>query len=428
MALRDWLSQISIPVYILVMLFAIASWIDINGLWVELPLLVNELPEGWNLPSYLAVIIQIANIGPLTYTIANRLAPNKVKEWPVIYIIIMVGAASCLLLAFFWKETSIIAGAEHSTALILFASLLAFVDCTSSVVFLPFMAEFKPQYMTALYVGEGLSGLIPGLVGLVQSVSSDPICVNTSVIIHNKTTGENYTKWEIIPEYGAPVFSVQVFFFFLFSIMVVSGVAFSLLQWLPYCRNERLQINLSDVDSNHIGYTQTKGKASSECSSSNNDTFNEVNSSTDQIPHLSKEPLQPSRTAPPPTDRDQDGRDHTVPRLGTATFILLLVIIAWLNCLTNGIMASIQSYSSLPYGSLAYTLAVRLSAVANPLACFLALFVVCKSVRVVGILTIIASVLAGYQIYCAAASPYPPFVGTEFGIFLSVSAILYFST
>lgn len=69
----------------------LASWIDLNGIWVELPLLVQVLPEGWNLPSYLTIIIQCANIGPLIFTVAVRLAPHKVKDWPVIYLIITIG-------------------------------------------------------------------------------------------------------------------------------------------------------------------------------------------------------------------------------------------------------------------------------------------------------------------------------------------------
>lgn len=38
--------------------FGISSWVAINGLWMELPLLVYVLPEGWNLPAYLSIIIQ----------------------------------------------------------------------------------------------------------------------------------------------------------------------------------------------------------------------------------------------------------------------------------------------------------------------------------------------------------------------------------
>ena len=126
--LRDYVSQIRVPVYIAVILFAMASWIDINGLWTELPLLVNELPESWNLPSYLVLIIQIANIGPITYTLANRYAPNKVKEWPVIYVIISVGILACFFLIFFWDETVFVRGEERSTPFFILAFFLAFVD------------------------------------------------------------------------------------------------------------------------------------------------------------------------------------------------------------------------------------------------------------------------------------------------------------
>ena len=44
----------------LAILFGISSWISINGLWVELPMLVGSgLPEGWALPSYLSIIVQV---------------------------------------------------------------------------------------------------------------------------------------------------------------------------------------------------------------------------------------------------------------------------------------------------------------------------------------------------------------------------------
>lgn len=198
MGLREWLEDINVIVYLLVMTFAIASWIDINGVWVELPLLVEVLPEGWDLPSYLVMIIQIANVGPIAYTLASHFCSQRVKEWPVVYLIIAIGTVSCLLMSFFWDKTTFINGKEHSTPLLTLTAFLALVDCTSSVVFLPYMASFKPQYLTAFYVGEGLSGLIPGIVGLIQGVGSDPQCLNRSEIIYNETTGENSTIWEVI--------------------------------------------------------------------------------------------------------------------------------------------------------------------------------------------------------------------------------------
>ena len=64
---------------VLAILFGISSWISINGLWVELPLLVNRLPESWSLASYLSVIVQIANLGPITYCGLRWLSKGKVS-------------------------------------------------------------------------------------------------------------------------------------------------------------------------------------------------------------------------------------------------------------------------------------------------------------------------------------------------------------
>lgn len=35
------------------LLFGLGSWICITGLWLELPVLIHHLPEGWHLASYL---------------------------------------------------------------------------------------------------------------------------------------------------------------------------------------------------------------------------------------------------------------------------------------------------------------------------------------------------------------------------------------
>ena len=63
---------------ILAILFGISSWISINGLWVELPLLVEQLPEGWALASYLSIIVQVANLGPLTVGLLRWICREKI--------------------------------------------------------------------------------------------------------------------------------------------------------------------------------------------------------------------------------------------------------------------------------------------------------------------------------------------------------------
>ncbi len=394
MKLSEWHKQISVPVYILVMLFAIASWIDINGLWVELPLLVNELPEAWNLPSYLVIIIQIANIGPLVYTIAHKFAPHKVKEWPAVYAIISIGSIACLLLAFFWDHTVYLFNAERSVPLIILSSLLALVDCTSSVVFLPYMIFFKPQYMTAFYIGEGLSGFVPGIVGLIQGVGSDPECHNQSILIHNETTGENYTEYNIVAIVKPPLFSIEVFFYFLFGMLCVSGIAFTLLNFTEFCQRETVQTQRS---------------------------MNSYNKPVDNTDDTAEEhgPFEAISSVEKVIELDEDG--EPLKGLNVWQFAFLLAVTAWVNGLTNGVLPSTQSYSSLPYSNMVYNLSVRLSTVANPLACFIALFLPTKSLAAVMTLTIVGTGFSGYQIYLAALSPIPPLLGKWTGEMLAVS-------
>ncbi len=65
----------------------------------------------------------------------------------------------------------IIAGAKHSVALLVLTGCLAVVDCTTSVLYQPFMAHFKSKYLLSLLIGEGLSGLIPGIIAIIQGIS-----------------------------------------------------------------------------------------------------------------------------------------------------------------------------------------------------------------------------------------------------------------
>ncbi|KIH56761.1 hypothetical protein ANCDUO_13056 [Ancylostoma duodenale] len=45
---------------VLVVIFGSCTWIGTNSVWMQLPLLTSELPEGWNLPSYLSVVVQLS--------------------------------------------------------------------------------------------------------------------------------------------------------------------------------------------------------------------------------------------------------------------------------------------------------------------------------------------------------------------------------
>lgn len=422
--LQHRLLDTSTTVYILIMLFAISSWIDINGLWVEMPLMVNVLPEGWALPAYIVIITQIGNIGPILYGLFKRLLGDRLQEWHATYVIIGVGALSCFLLIFFWDATSYIGGELHSTGLFVLNCFLALVDCTSSVVYLPYMQIFKQQYMSAFYVGEGLSGLLPAVVGLIQGVGQLD-CVNTTIIRTNETTGLNTTSQEIVPVYMEPRFSVEVFFSFLVVMMITSGIAFTFVNFHPVCIKERDSASASDTPSVDLVAFNTIH------SSQNTIGLTPNGSTTELLPDSKTHNVTnhvPSLPSTANGDKSVDLNDQLAAPsfpLPSTHFVWYLTLIFWINALTNGILPSTQSYSCLPYGQQAYNLANRLSAAANPLACFFALFVTTSSIGVITVLTIIASLMAAYELVLAGMSPNPPLQGEAIGTFLVVSTELW---
>lgn len=334
----------SLLTHLLACLFGMGSWVSINGLWVELPLIVPQIPEGWYLPSYLSVLIQMANVGPLFVTLMHRFRPGALNEVAVVYVIIGLGTVASFLMGFFWKETVVVAGAPRSVALLALTFFLAAVDCTSSVTFLPFMMRLKTQYLTTYYIGEGVSGLLPALVALMQGVGVVHCINNTQSLNHTPNSSDSSVTFDLQAQYQPANFSAEVFFFFLSAMMVVCLVAFLLLNYHPSVARE------------HPGGRYKNGVREK--------------SQRDRKPMM--DPYRPA---------DQKRRSS----FGTGSYswtqvFYIFVILAWVNALTNVVLPSVQSYSCLPYGNNAYHLSATMAAVANPLACFIAMFFPIRSV------------------------------------------------
>ena len=127
--------------------------LQVNGVFVELPFMVNRIPEGYKIASTLALAIQAGNVGPAAYALAYRRYGTRSYS-PTVYAILTIGVVCCCLLAAFW---SVSAGGV-SYPLIVLATGLALVDCTSSVVFWPVVARFPKHLLPGLAVGEALGG------------------------------------------------------------------------------------------------------------------------------------------------------------------------------------------------------------------------------------------------------------------------------
>lgn len=339
----------SLLTHVLACLFGIGSWVAINGMWVELPLIVHEIPEHWYLPSYLTVIIQLANVGPLFITLMHHFRPGALDERPVIYTIVVLGILATFLLAFLWKHTLFVGNNPHSVALLSLSFLLSVVDCTSSVTFLPFMMRLQPRYLTTYFVGEGLSGLIPALVALIQGVGvvqCKNATANANLSIVNYTEG---TSGELEAHYQPANFSVQVFFLFLSIMMAMCLGAFVMLNYYPAVVQEH-------KCEKYLGNAKHQEKADISLTLQNHPA--------EQTPML-EHPEGPTNK---PRSTFGKGTYNRV------EVVFIFVVLAWVNALTNAVLPSVQSYSCLPYGNQAYHLATAMAAVANPVACFIAMF------------------------------------------------------
>ncbi|XP_064598813.1 solute carrier family 52, riboflavin transporter, member 3-B-like [Liolophura sinensis] len=421
------MSWTSICVHVLVCLFGIGSWIDINGVWVELPVMVQYLPEGWSLGSYLVIIIQLANIGPLVVTLVTVFMPSKMKESAAVYAILIVGALACLLLAFLWQQTSLVSGVEHSVALLVLQFFLALVDCTSSVVFLPFMSVFKEQYMTTYFIGEGLSGLLPSLVALVQGAGAVR-CVRLENLDQNtsRTNSEwvNETAYSVYPEFLPPRFPVRTFFIFLFFMMVACCTAFIILNHHPFCRSEK--VFRSETKYEVVVEVKTNGVEL--------EAYHKPAEDQNGIPFNPSEDVCTTGLMSVEGRGDpQDGHIMDDPlgcpiqdiQLSRCMYFYYLLLTGWMNGMTNAVLPSLQTYSCIPYGLGPYHLAVIFASISNPLACFVAVVLPTKSNSIISTIALTGSLLSSYIITLAALSPVP-FLKSDSsgGIIMIVSWVL----
>ena len=391
--------DVSWSTYLLVVLFGVGSWVAVNGVWVELPVLVQHAPEGWKLPSIFAVAIQIANIGPILHTVFNAFFPGKLRDVLVIYIILSLGIIACGLLGFLWQETGFIEGKEYSVALIALVFCVAFVDCTSSVTFLPFMAVFKKEYMSALFVGGGLSALLPSLLALAQDIpdGGDP-CANYSKATSNASDNNSTinTSWSSNAS-DELNFDTNVFFFGLMLLMVVSLLAFAGLNTLSIVKRERIDYNFGANDD-----TNTPREALA-VDSSQEFELNSPNGNGDFMND----------------DGSQIGNCQRVNQPLHLAFLLAIQV--WIHAFSNGVVPSVQPYACIPYGNHIYYLTLILSNVANPLASLLFYWLPTTKILFISLLSAIYTSLVAYILCVASLSSNPPLAHDSIGASVIVS-------
>lgn len=481
--------------YLLFCVFGIGSWIAVNGIWAEIAVLTITLPECYKLAAYLVVAIQIANVGPFLYTVVKYsfqrcgwVSKQIHLERVTVSLIVAIGTAACVLLAIFWDRTASLRGSTHSVALIILSFFVALVDCTSSVVFIPFMKHFPEEYISALYIGEGLSGVLPSAVALSQGFANKSItCLN------------RYPGHQVLGIH----FSPNIFFIFLAFMMLLCGLAFLGINVLPPVRKHMMVYKYPQFKIK--GNSRMNTPAPSEATLIGNDYEDDEEEimvegddggERSQDPGLRDDPQAgshtdfseddldggydtppPSLTPPPPVEKRvfrreaSKSRMPSIPSISSSvhfqsndskrnknnrietrvasgmvlrpithktarsfscvnvvrilwTNLTIFVCLALLNFMTNGVLSAVSSYIFIPYGNDIYHLAINLALLANPIMSLFYVLVPFKSRVATAMMTSIALLLGLYLLVCAFLTPCPPFHNHFVGKIIIVSLLL----
>lgn len=344
----------SITAHVLVILFGISAWIGINGIFIQTPVLINTSPEAWRLPAYLVLVIQSANLGPLLYAILQYFRYKINEPWWILCLLVS-GTIAMGLLTYFYSETVVIAGDEHSLALFILTFFNALVGCFSSVLFMPYLRNFGEQFLVSYFVGEGLSGVLPSMIALVQNIGETFECEISKNITLNSSD---------------LTFSSNDYFLFIFIILFLSLTSFAILEYTSFVKKAKCKSDLYATD---------------------------VEMMDDRLKNIF-----------PRDDLTKQTRNY------------LLTLLAVYCFLSNGFLPSIQIYSCLPYGNVAYKLSITFAQFANPIACFFAYWLKVTKLQIVNYISAICLIIVSYVTYLALMSPSPPLQATELGIYLVI--------
>ncbi|RVE45315.1 hypothetical protein evm_010020 [Chilo suppressalis] len=223
---KMWGVQRRVALDVAMVCWGLGTWLGVNGLYVQLPLLVERLPEGWALPAGMTLAVQLANVGPLLYAALRSLLPSLAENL-CIYALLLVGALALLLNAFLHPQTAVVGGTERSVAFLALTFFAGLVGCTSSVLFYPYLRHYRDVYLATYLVGEGLSGFAPSVLALVQGVGGEPECAPSP---------DNST---LVAVYPPPRFDSTVFMAVLSALAALSLVGFASVDRCSAFRTER---------------------------------------------------------------------------------------------------------------------------------------------------------------------------------------------
>ncbi|CAF1096062.1 unnamed protein product [Adineta steineri] len=205
-------------VFILITIFSLCQNILFYGIFIELPVIVDRLPEGWSLPATFNLISQTAIISASIIFLLRHLAKSNLYEDITIIITLVIGISAFVLLVFTWNKTTLIDNEYHSTYFLFFTFIICSCDYTGTLLFLPYIHRYESIMMRAYFLGDSISSGSLAILGYTQDSA-----VSECILI----TDGNQTK--AIEEISVLNYSIETYFSILSCIILFSLISFLIL-------------------------------------------------------------------------------------------------------------------------------------------------------------------------------------------------------
>jgi hypothetical protein len=133
----------------------------------------------------------------------------------------------------------------------------------ATLTFLPFIGEnFSKEYILPSYIGESFSSSIPGILSIIQGVGSieksDCETLFNNTYILNVSSVYTNGSFGVVKNPRKPLYSVRLYFVFIFFLISLSTIAFSFLNFSKPAKVEH-QKKLDKIKSEMISETMELG-------------------------------------------------------------------------------------------------------------------------------------------------------------------------
>lgn len=356
----------------------------------------------------IGAVSQLAQVGPIllllmkckcvsccSNSFSRCLRKGAVSDRAIVYGLLIIGMIAGTCLASFWDKTMVIFGQTRSYVFFICVFFLAILDCTCTIAFLTYIGVFRGDYVTALYIGEGISSLLPSLFALLQGTGdSSHECFNstTNSTLTNIAWSNSTIELNLNESKKKPRFSISTYFWLLLSTLIVSFLAFLVLEFYPGFRKERISNKHTSSPSHRYSIDSKADKQES--------------------------PLIRKRKRSTIYKAKQANKKKNLDKF------VLFTAITFISFVLYGILPALSSYSAMPYGSKIMHLSSTLALISQPISSMFATFFRIKSTSNMIKLLIFTILLSSYIIMASFMSPCPPFKNKWFSGYLMVKRLL----